>query len=347
MVNVVIVTGSAGLVGSEACRFFHAKGFAVVGIDNNMRQTFFGPDGSTDWNRKGLEEALPNYNHLCLDVCDGRLVGSALSNYGSDVKVVIHTAAQPSHDWSAKDPVMDFSVNAIGTLMLLEAVRKNCPDAVFIFTSTNKVYGEHPNLLPLVEHDTRWSIEPGHRYAKGIDESMSVDQTRHSAFGASKLAADVMVQEYARYFGMKTGVFRCGCITGPNHAGVRLHGFLSYLTMKAICKEQYTIYGYKGKQVRDNLHAFDLARMFWEFYQAPHPGEVYNAGGGDHSNCSVLEAIGICEKRLNRKMTVTYSDTPRVGDHIWWISDISKFRRDFPQWQYKYKLEEIFDELLK
>jgi CDP-paratose 2-epimerase len=264
------------------------------------------------------------------------------TGYKTDIKLVLHTAAQPSHDWAAKEPFTDFTVNANGTLNLLEMTRKFCPEAVFIFTSTNKVYGDTPNRLPLVELGSRWEIAESHPYfADGIDEAMSIDQTKHSLFGASKVAADVLVQEYGRYFGMKTGVFRGGCLTGPNHSGAKLHGFLSYLMKCAITGDQYTVFGYKGKQVRDNIHSYDLVSMFWHFYQNPRAGEVYNAGGGRHSNCSMLEAIDLCEKITGNKMNYVYTEDNRIGDHIWWISDVNKFKAQYPGWDWKYDLTDI------
>jgi len=340
--KVAIVTGSAGLIGSEAVEFFSGKFDLVAGVDNNMREEFFGPDASTRWNRKRLEERVPNYKHFNSDIRDAKAMAAVFSEYGKDVKLVIHTAAQPSHDWAAKDPEKDFTVNANGTLVLLEAVRKYCSEAVFIYTSTNKVYGDTPNRLPLVELETRWEIDKAHPYFKnGIDESMSIDQTKHSLFGASKASADILVQEYGRYFGMKTGVFRGGCLTGPNHSGTMLHGFLSYLMKCVITGTEYRIYGYKGKQVRDNIHSRDLVNMFWHFYQRPRPGEVYNAGGSRHSNCSMLEAVAICEQIAGKKINSVYSPENRIGDHIWWISDVSRFRTHFPEWNYEYSLKDM------
>jgi CDP-paratose 2-epimerase len=252
---------------------------------------------------------------------------------------VVHTAAQPSHDWAAREPFTDFSINANGTLNLLEMTRRHCPEAVFVFTSTNKVYGDNPNLLPLVEMETRWEPDPSHPYAEaGIDENMSLDHTTHSIFGASKVAADVLVQEYGRYFGMRTVCFRGGCLTGGNHSGAQLHGFLSYLMKCAITGQHYTIFGYKGKQVRDNIHSHDLVNMFWHFYQNPRPGEVYNAGGSRFANCSMLEAITLCEEITGNRMSYAYSDTNRIGDHIWYISDVRKFRAHYPEWAYEYDL---------
>jgi CDP-paratose 2-epimerase len=266
--------------------------------------------------------------------------------YGSSVELVVHTAAQPSHDWAAKEPLTDFGVNAVGTLNLLELTRLHCPEAPFIFTSTNKVYGDTPNNLPLVELETRWEVAESHPYAKdGIDETMSIDQCKHSVFGASKVAADVMVQEYGRYFGMKTAVFRGGCLTGPGHSGAELHGFLSYLMKCAITKKEYRIFGYKGKQVRDNIHSSDLVNCFFEVLRAPRSGEVYNIGGSRHSNCSMQEAIAKCEAITGNKMAIRYEDDNRIGDHIWWISDVGKFQSHYPNWRYAYDIDALLGEI--
>ena len=344
--DIAIVTGSAGLIGAEAVRFLSQKDFSVIGIDNDMRKEFFGDDASTEWQRKRLEEEIPGYRHYSVDIRDYEKINSIFSEYQKDIKLIIHTAAQPSHDWAAKDPFMDFSVNANGTLNLLEAVRNNAPDAVFIFTSTNKVYGDTPNRLPLVELEKRWELEQGHPFAEyGIDESMSIDQCKHSLFGSSKAAADIMVQEYGRYFGIKTGIFRGGCLTGPGHSGTQLHGFLAYLMLCAISSREYTVFGYKGKQVRDNIHCSDLVSMFWNFYQNPRPGEVYNAGGSRHSNCSVTEAIEFCEKISGKKINYKYAEDNRIGDHIWYISDVRKFQKHYPEWKYRYGIEDILIEI--
>ncbi len=283
-----------------------------------------------------------------MDIRDIKALEKVFEEYKNDIKLIIHTAAQPSHDWAAKEPLTDFSVNATGTLHLLELTRKHCANAVFVFTSTNKVYGDTPNYLPLVETETRWEIDSSHAYFReGIDEQMSIDHSKHSIFGASKVAADVLVQEYGKYFGMNTGVFRGGCLTGPNHSGAQLHGFLAYLMKCAITGQQYTIFGYKGKQVRDNIHSYDLVNMFWHFYQNPKQGEVYNAGGGRFANCSMLEAITLCEQITGNKLYYQYSDTNRIGDHIWYISDLTKFKKHYPQWNWQYDLtatlEEIFN----
>jgi CDP-paratose 2-epimerase len=345
--DIAIITGSAGLIGGEAVRFFADKGMKTVGIDNDMRREFFGDDASTAWNRRNLEETVAGYAHHDADIRDAAAMDRIFAEYGPDIRLVVHAAAQPSHDWAARDPMKDFTVNANGTLVMLEATRRHCPDACFIYTSTNKVYGDLPNYLPLVERETRWEVDPSHPYAEhGIDESMSIDQCKHSIFGASKVAADVMVQEYGRYFGMKTGVFRGGCLTGPAHSGTELHGFLSYLAKCAVTGAPYTVFGYKGKQVRDNIHAHDLIGMFWHFMQAPRPGEVYNAGGSRHSNCSMAEAIALCEELTGNKMNVTHKDDNRIGDHIWYISDVRKFRSHYPGWEYQFGLRDILSQII-
>jgi CDP-paratose 2-epimerase len=344
--STVIITGSAGLIGSESVHFFAQLGFNIVGIDNDMRSFFFGESASTSWNRNLLQNKYSdNYKHYNLDIRERQGIEQIFQEYSSDIKLVIHTAAQPSHDWAAKDPHTDFTVNANGTLVLLEATRKYCPDAVFIFTSTNKVYGDTPNYLPLQELETRWEIEPNHKYQEGIDESMSIDNSKHSLFGASKVAADVLVQEYGKYFGMKTASFRGGCLTGPYHSGAQLHGFLAYLMKCTITGEPYTIFGYKGKQVRDNIHSFDLVNAFYHFYQNPKCGENYNIGGSRHSNCSMLEAIAICENIAGKKLKYIYTESNRSGDHIWYISDVRKFQSQFPEWKYKYNLQQILEDI--
>jgi len=345
--NICIVTGSAGLIGAEAVRFFSAKGCRVLGIDNDMRREFFGPDASTEWSRRVLEEQVPQYTHFSLDIRDRPGIERLFNEYGTDVKAVIHTAAQPSHDWAARDPHADFTVNANGTLTLLEATRRHCPEARFVFSSTNKVYGDAPNTLPFVELETRWEVDEAHPYHDhGIDERMSVDQTMHSLFGVSKLAADAMVQEYGRYFGMNTVCFRGGCLTGPGHSGTMLHGFLSYLVKCALTGTPYTVFGYRGKQVRDNMHSFDLVNMFWSYYQNPRPGEVYNAGGGRFSSCSVREAIALCESMTGKTMDVAYGDVNRMGDHIWYVSDTRKFQSHYPGWVQSYDLSRIVEEII-
>jgi CDP-paratose 2-epimerase len=344
--NIALITGSAGLIGSEAVSFFTDKFDLIIGIDNDMRQYFFGAEASTAWNQNRLKEQYQNYSHHQADIREVKDLEPIFQKYGSDIKLVLHTAAQPSHDWAAKEPFTDFSVNANGTLNMLEMTRLHCPEAVFIFTSTNKVYGDNPNYLPLIETETRYEINANHPYfANGIDEMHSIDHTKHSLFGASKVAADILVQEYGRYFGMKTGVFRGGCLTGPNHSGTQLHGFLSYLMKCAITGHHYTIFGYKGKQVRDNIHSYDLVNMFWHFYQKPRAGEVYNAGGGRHANCSMLEGIAICEEISGNKMNFSYSETNRIGDHIWYISDLSKFKNHYPSWNWTFGLHETLQQI--
>ncbi|MBN9485129.1 MAG: NAD-dependent epimerase [Bacteroidetes bacterium 43-93] len=346
MSKVCIVTGSSGLIGSESVEFFADKFDKVVGIDNNMRMRFFGADASTEWNTNRLVNSINNFEHHAADIRDIDALDKIFAQYGSDIKLVVHTAAQPSHDWAAREPITDFTVNANGTINMLEVTRKHCPEATFIFTSTNKVYGDTPNYLPLVEQETRWEIAESHPYfAKGIDEHMSIDQTKHSLFGASKVAADVVAQEYGKYFNMNVGIFRGGCLTGPKHSGTQLHGFLSYLMKCAITGDKYTVFGYKGKQVRDNIHSWDLVNMFWNFHQAPRQGEVYNAGGGRFSNCSMQEAIAICEKITGKPMNYAYSETNRIGDHIWWISDTSKFESHFPGWKLHYNVEDILRQI--
>jgi CDP-paratose 2-epimerase len=344
--KIALITGSAGLIGSESVHFFADKFDLILGIDNNMRAYFFGNDASTQWNEDRIASLHSNYKHFNTDIRNYAEVEKIFKTYGSDISLIVHTAAQPSHDWAAREPLTDFTINANGTLNLLELARQHCPETVFIFTSTNKVYGDNPNLLPLEELETRWEIVPDHPYfQEGIDEHMSLDQTKHSVFGASKVAADILVQEYGRYFGMKTAVFRGGCLTGPNHSGAQLHGFLSYLMRCNITGDPYTIFGYKGKQVRDNIHSHDLVNMFWNFYRKPRSGEVYNAGGSRFSNCSMLEAIGMCEDITGNKMNYTYTDTNRIGDHIWYISDVSKFKAHYPEWHYQHDLQSILTEM--
>ena len=344
--SVAIITGSAGLIGSEAAAFCARLGMDVVGIDNDMRRVFFGDNASTAWNRERLERELgARYTHASIDIRDREALNALFARYGDSIEVVIHTAAQPSHDWAARAPIVDFSVNALGTLHTLEATRRWCPDAVFIYTSTNKVYGDTPNRLPLVELERRWEIDPSHAYAKGIPEEMSIDQTLHSLFGASKVAGDVLVQEYGRYFGMKTACFRGGCLTGPRHSGTELHGFLAYLMRCTMTGDQYVVYGYKGKQVRDNIHSADLINAFHEFIRAPRIGEVYNMGGGRFSNCSMLEAISICESIAERPLDWRYAEQNRTGDHIWWISDISRFSAHYPSWRLQYDVPAILREI--
>lgn len=344
--TTVLITGSAGLIGSESVHFFARQGFNVIGIDNDLRSFFFGQSASTVWNRDLLKDKYGDrYHHYNLDIRDREAIEALFKEHSSDIALIIHTAAQPSHDWAASDPHTDFTVNANGTLVLLEATRQYCPQAVFIFTSTNKVYGDLPNFLPLRELEARWEIDESHPFWIGIDESMSIDQSKHSLFGASKVAADVLVQEYGRYFDMKTASFRGGCLTGPAHSGAQLHGFLAYLMKCTITGTPYTIFGYKGKQVRDNIHSYDLVNAFYHFYQNPRSGEVYNMGGSRHSNCSMLEAIAICEELVGKSLNYTYAENNRSGDHIWYISDVRKFQAHYPDWQYQYDLPTILKDI--
>jgi CDP-paratose 2-epimerase len=344
--SVAVITGSAGLVGSEAVAYFASLGMDVVGIDNGMRAQFFGQDASTHWIKERLLKEVKNYRHYEADIRDYAEISRVFQSYGNDIALVIHTAAQPSHDWAASEPFTDFSVNANGTSVMLEATRNHASDAAFIFTSTNKVYGDTPNYLPLQELETRWELDPTHPYFKnGIPETMSIDHTMHSLFGASKVAADVLVQEYGRYFGMKTACFRGGCLTGPNHSGTQLHGFLAYLMKCAVTETPYTIYGYKKKQVRDNIHSADLVAAFHEFFKAPRSGEVYNIGGGRYSNCSMLEAITLSEQITGKPFHSKYVDQNRRGDHMWWVSDLSHFEQDYPGWKLKYGIPEILQQI--
>ncbi|MCF6154450.1 MAG: NAD-dependent epimerase/dehydratase family protein [Candidatus Brocadia sp.] len=343
--SVVIITGSAGLIGSEAAKFFCERNFDVVGIDNNFRKMFFGKDACTDWNKSQLEKKYPNYSHSDVDIRDNDGIARILKKYGKNISLIIHAAAQPSHDWAASDPFMDFTINANGTLILLENFRQYCPEAVFIFTSTNKVYGDLPNILPLVELETRYELDSQHQWYNGIDETMSIDQSMHSLFGVSKIAADVLVQEYGRYFNLKTVAFRCGCLTGPAHSGTRLHGFLSYLMRCCISGKKYFIYGYKGKQVRDNIHSYDLINAFYHFYNNPRAGEIYNIGGSRFNNCSVLEAVDMCQEISAQKLDYSYIDKNRAGDHIWWISSVAKFKDHYQNWEFKYDIKTILHEI--
>lgn len=344
--STAIVTGSAGLIGSEATRFLADKGFTVVGIDNDQRAAFFGAEASTADSLGRLRADLgAAYEHHDTDIRDGDAMDAIWRRYGRDVAVVVHTAAQPSHDWAARDPRTDFGVNAVGTLHVMEATRQHAPDAVVVFTSTNKVYGDTPNRLPLVEQELRFEIDPEHPYADGIAEDMPIDQSMHSLFGASKVAADVLVQEYGRYFGIRTGVFRGGCLTGPNHAGTQLHGFLAYLMRCAMTRTPYTVFGYEGKQVRDNIHSSDLIAAFWAFIEQPRVGAVYNIGGGRDVNCSMREAIALCEEISGEEVDWTYSPENRAGDHIWYVSDLSRFRADHPGWQLRYDIRGILADI--
>lgn len=345
--SVAIVTGSSGLVGSETVKFLCNKGFDVIGIDNDMRSYFFGKDGSTAWLANFLIQNYKNYNHHNIDIRDIEEIKKIFMFFKQDISAIIHCAAQPSHDWASQEPLTDFSVNALGTINLLELTRKFCPDASFIFMSTNKVYGDSPNYLPLEIQENRIECDKSHKYFQyGIDESMTIDQSKHSVFGASKVAADIMCQEYGRYFGLKVGIFRGGCLTGPYHSGVELHGFLSYLIKCQLTNKLYNIYGYNGKQVRDNIHSFDLINAFWHFLQNPKNGEVYNIGGSRFSSCSIIEASQIIEKISNKKLNYVNIEQSRSGDHIWWISDTRKFQKDYPNWNYTYSIDLIIQDIV-
>jgi len=344
--SVAIVTGAGGLIGSEAAIFLMDKGIDVIGVDNDMRAYFFGQEASTRWRVGELERQYRRFTHKAADIRDFEAISRIVAEVAKDLVLVVHAAAQPSHDWAAREPFTDFGVNAQGTLNMLEAVRQKAPHAAFVFTSTNKVYGDTPNALPLVELETRWEIDRSHPYfARGIDETMSIDRSTHSLFGASKVAADVLVQEYGRYFGMNTACFRGGCLTGGSHSGTELHGFLAYLMKCTVTGRPYTVFGYKGKQVRDNIHSHDLVNALWTFAQDPKPARVYNIGGGRFANVSMVEAIELCQQISGNKLSWTYSDTNRIGDHIWWISDISAFQQDYPQYRLTYDIEATLEDI--
>lgn len=347
--KIAIITGSAGLIGSQACDFFSERGYKIIGIDNDMRAYFFGEGSSTKDSLESLKSKINDYEHYNIDIRDYQKINEVFSKYSSDIDIVIHTAAQPSHDWAANEPLTDFSINATGTINMLEVTRLNCPKATFIFTSTNKVYGDTPNKSPYIqERDSRWECVDDLGNPTSIDETMSIDNTKHSVFGASKVAADVMCQEYGKYFGMNVGIFRGGCLTGPNHAGAELHGFLSYLVKCIVNDKPYTIFGYKGKQVRDNIHSWDLVNMFWDFHQNPRPGEVYNAGGGRDNSTSILEAIDTINRIAGTNWSnYTISEQNRIGDHIWYISDLTKFRTHYPNWNITIDLEETIKQMVE
>lgn len=340
----VLVTGSSGLIGSEAVEHFDSQGHEVVGLDNNLRREFFGPQGDTSWNLQRLQSVTRRFRPVSIDVRDREKIAGLLREERFDL--IIHCAAQPSHDKAKEIPLVDFDVNAGGTLNLLEAMRQNCPEAVFIFMSTNKVYGDVPNELPLVELETRWEYGDARDFA-GIDESCRIDRCTHSVFGASKVAADVMTQEYGRYFGLQTGVFRGGCLTGPSHSGVELHGFLNYLVKVGVTGGCYTIFGYKGKQVRDNIHSRDVVRAMEAFALAPRAGEVYNLGGGRANSTSILEAIEMVEELTGKPFSTRYDETARLGDHICYISDLSKLRSHYPDWNVSVSMEELMKQMVE
>ncbi len=345
--SIAIITGSSGLVGSESVNFFSQKGFDVIGIDNNLRQTFFGKEGSTNWVKSQLLKKNKNFKSFNIDVRNSRGLDKIFKKYKKEIAIVIHCAAQPSHDYGKNFPLLDFNVNATGTLNLLEATKKYCPNAPFVFMSTNKVYGDNPNKLKIVEKNTRWELKKNDKNFRGISENFSIDNCTHSFFGVSKTYADLIVQEYGKNVGLKTVCFRAGCITGPNHSGAKLHGFLSYLVKVSLLKKEYSLIGYKGKQVRDNLHSYDLVNCFWEFYKKPKYGEVYNIGGGRYSNCSIIEALYLFEKISKIHVKKNFIKKNRVGDHIWYISNLSKFKKDYPNWKQKYNTKKIIEELIE
>ena len=340
----LLVTGSSGLIGSEVCLHFADLGWEIHGLDNNQRAVFFGPQGDTRWNQERLEKLIKNFRHHELDIRDRQGVLDLIAGLRPDA--IVHTAAQPSHDRAAAIPFDDFDTNAVGTLNLLEAVRRACPESPFAHMSTNKVYGDRPNTIRLKELETRWDYDDP-AYADGIAEDFSIDQSKHSLFGASKAAADIMVQEYGRYFNIPSCCLRGGCLTGPNHSGVELHGFLSYLVKCNLEGREYKVYGYKGKQVRDNIHSHDVARFIEEFLKAPRVAEVYNIGGGRDNSCSILEAFAITGKFTGKKQVYTYVDENRIGDHICYISNLAKMRRDYPAWDITVSLEDTIKQIVE
>ena len=344
--SLALITGSCGLVGSESATFFANKGFEVIGIDNNSRKYFFGKDGDISWVKAKLKKKLKHYIHYNIDIRNYKALEKIFKKYKKKISLIIHCAAQPSHDWAKDKAFIDFNINAKGTLNLLELTKIYCFDSPFIFMSTNKVYGDNPNFLPLVEKKTRWEIKNNHKFKKGINENMSLDNCTHSFFGTSKVYADLIVQEYGKNIGLKTACFRAGCITGPNHSGAKLHGFLSYLVKVSLKQKKYTLIGYKGKQVRDNIHSSDLVNCFWEFYKKPRSGEVYNTGGGRYSNCSIIEALDYIQNQTSIKIKKIYKKENRIGDHIWYISNMQRFKKHFPNWKQKYNTKKILDELI-
>ena len=345
--SIVLITGSCGLVGSESVKFFCKKGFDVIGIDNNSRKFFFGKDGDISWVKKNLLKSNKNYFHKNIDIRNYYALEKIFKKYRKNIKLIIHSAAQPSHDWAKQKPIIDFNINALGTLNLLELTKKFCKNSAFIFMSTNKVYGDRPNFLPLKASHKRWEISKKHKFFKGIDESMELDNCIHSFFGVSKCYADLAVQEYGKNNGLNTVCFRAGCITGPYHSGAELHGFLSYLVKSAIKKKKYSIFGYGGKQVRDNIHSHDLVKCFWHYFKKPKKGEVYNIGGGRYSNCSIIEALDYVESITNVRIKKIYFKANRVGDHIWYISNTQKFKNHYPDWKQDYNTKKIIKELVE
>ena len=345
--SVVLITGSRGLVGSESVRFFCKKGFDVIGIDNNLRKFFFGKDGSTLWLKNKLLKDFKNFKNFNVDIRNFTSLDKIFKKYSKNISLIVHCAAQPSHDYGKNFPIIDFNINATGTLNLLELTKKYCALSPFIFMSTNKVYGDNPNKLKIYEKSTRWELKKSDKFFKGVNETFPIDNCTHSFFGVSKTYADLIVQEYGKNVGLKTVCFRGGCITGPNHSGTKLHGFLSYLVKLSLSKKKYSLIGYKGKQVRDNLHSKDLINCFWEFYKKPKKGEIYNIGGGRYSNCSILEALNIVEEISKTKIKKEFIKKPRVGDHIWYVSNISKFKKDYPNWKQIYNTKKIIEELIE
>jgi len=344
--SVVLITGSSGLVGSESVNFFSKKGFNVIGIDNNLRKFFFGNEGSTDKIKNNLLKNNKKFKSFNIDIRSYTSLEKIYKIYKKNISLIIHCAAQPSHDYGKNFPILDFNVNATGTLNLLELTKKYCPEAPFIFMSTNKVYGDNPNRLKIIEKKNRWELNKNDKNFKGIDEKFSIDNCTHSFFGVSKTYADLIVQEYGKNIGLKTVCFRAGCLTGPNHSGAKLHGFLSYLVKISLTKKKYSLIGYKGKQVRDNLHSYDLVNSFWEFFKKPTSGEVYNIGGGRYSNCSIIEALDLVDNIANIFIKRNILKKPRVGDHIWYISNLSKFKKQYPNWKQKYDTKKIIEELI-
>ena len=345
--SLAIITGSTGLVGSEAVNFFHDKGFDIVGIDNNLRKKFFGQSSSTEWVKLKLLERNKNFKNFNIDIRNLEGLTKLFKKYSKKISIIIHCAAQPSHDYGKNHPFLDFSINATGTLNLLELTKRYCPTIPFIFMSTNKVYGDNPNKLKIYEKKTRWELKANDKNFRGIKENFSIDNSTHSFFGVSKTYADLIVQEYGKNLGLKTVCFRGGCITGPNHSGANLHGFLSFLVKQSSKNKKYDLIGYKGKQVRDNLHSNDLVNCFWEFYKKPRKGEIYNIGGGRYSNCSIIEALNLFESISKTSIKRKILKKPRVGDHIWYISDTSKFKKHYPNWKQKYNTIKIIEELIE
>ena len=344
--SIALITGSSGLIGSEAAYFFSSKGLDVLGVDNNFRQVFFGKEGSTIWQKNRLIDKIKKYKHFDTDIRSYSNLEKIFKKFKKNIGIVIHCAAQPSHDYGKNFPILDFEINAKGTLNMLELTKIYCPDAVFIHMSTNKVYGDNPNNLNIFEKSKRWEIKNSDKNYNGIKENFSLDNCTHSFFGVSKVYSDLITQEYGLNVGLKTTTFRGGCITGPNHSGAKLHGFLSYLVKSSLKEKKYSMIGYKGKQVRDNIHSSDLVNCFWEVFKKPKKGEVYNIGGGRFSNCSIIEALEIVEKITGTKIKKKYIKSNRIGDHIWYISDLSKFKKDYPRWKQKYNTEKILEELV-